>query len=103
LRKRVIGPVNHLGKVLDTTTIEIGKTEEDLDLTNTGWGSPGGDNSNFGRIHRNSLGRNDVTQELDLVDTELTLLEIDLEFSVGKKLQDSTDIGGVSLLVLRLD
>ena len=87
----------------DKAAVEVGKAKEDLDFADAGWGSPRGDDGDFCRIHGYAFRRDDISEKLNLVDTELTLLEINLKLGVRKELQDSAYIGGVSFFVLRVD
>src|SRR5271169_364533 len=60
------------GITLNKTTIEIGKTEEDLDVLNGRRGGPIDDGGNSIGLHRDTARRNEKTKKADFFDMELT-------------------------------
>src|SRR5271169_2148303 len=60
------------GITLNKTTIEIGKTEEYLDVLNGRRNGPIDDGGDSIWLHRNTMGSNDKTKKADFFDMELT-------------------------------
>lgn len=74
-----------------------------MNVTDKGRCGPGSDSGSLGRVHRDTLGRDNVNEEFNFGDAKLALLEVDLELGVREKLQNATGMNDVVLGVDRVD
>jgi len=61
-------------KVLDEATVEVNEAYEGLHISPALWGGPLADSSNFNRVYRNLVLRDDQPEVFNLLPMELTLL-----------------------------
>jgi len=77
---------------MDEAAIEVGESKEDLNILDRGGRGPFEDSGDLVLVHSNSISTDDVTEEVDLLLVELTLLRFDPELCFLKSLEDDGDV-----------
>ena len=76
-------------------SIKISKTKEGLDLLQRSWNQPIMNNMTLGRVHRDTIGRNNKTEVLNSISVELTLFRLHVQMVIMKMLKNLADMNTV--------
>jgi len=82
----------NLTVAFDETPIEIGETEEYLDIVRRLWTFPFENCFNFGGVHVNTLRGDHESEERDFCSVELAFLWLDIETGFLETFEDQTDM-----------
>jgi hypothetical protein len=87
----------------DETPIEIGETEEYLDIVRRLWAFPSKDRFDFGWIHVNTLRGDHEPEKRHFCSMELAFLRLDIETGFLESLENQTDMALVFFEGIRID
>jgi hypothetical protein len=93
----------NLAVAFDEPPIEVGETEEYLDIMRRLWAFPTENRFDFGGIHVNTLRGDHEPEKRDFCSMELAFLRLDVETGFLKSLENQTDMALVLFEGIRID